>query len=510
MNAVYARQSLDKKDSISIETQIDLCKQELGNVPIQIYIDKGFSGKNTNRPQFRKMMADITSGVIEKVVVYRLDRLGRSLLDFSEMMETFKKHNVEFLSTREKFDTSTPVGNAMLAIIMVFAQLERETIQERVQDNYYARSSRGGYDCVAPFGYKKCRRIISGKATSTLEIDDVTSQVLKEIFNTYAYTSTSLGFLAKNLNKQGVLSPKKTQWDSSKLSRIMANPVYVKADADVYQYYATTGISITNSVNDFIGANGCVTYGKWDHTRRKFDQLKNLTLSIGLHDGIVSSETFLRCQYKLNENEQISNLSRGKYSWLTGLIKCGYCDKAMKVSNGRSPNLNPKFVCSGATNYGTCSESNKTLVAEVEDAVGQEILTQVEKRRNLTAATISEEDIIDKKLKIEIAKIDSQINNLVDAVANGSEITNSYLNEKISKLSGTKNELVKERQKYLLSKTPEQSKRQFEDILTMWDDMSLEQKHDVACMLISEVKVLADETQISWKYNFDLSNPFHV
>ena len=88
-------------------------------------------------------MRDIKRGLIAKVVVYKLDRISRSILDFANMMELFQQYNVEFVFSTEKFDTSTPMGRAMLNICIVFAQLERETIQKRVTDAYYSRSQRG-------------------------------------------------------------------------------------------------------------------------------------------------------------------------------------------------------------------------------------------------------------------------------------------------------------------------------------------------------------------------------
>ena len=91
------------------------------------------------------MMNDIRAGKIKRVIVYKLDRISRSILDFANMMEIFQKYHVAFVSSTEKFDTSTPIGRAMLNICIVFAQLERETIQKRVTDAYYARCKRGFY-----------------------------------------------------------------------------------------------------------------------------------------------------------------------------------------------------------------------------------------------------------------------------------------------------------------------------------------------------------------------------
>ena len=110
MNAIYARQSVDRADSISIESQIEFCQYEMRGEQYKVYTDRGYSGKNTDRPAFAEMMNDIENGVIGKVVVYKLDRISRSILDFSNMMEQFGKHKVEFVSTTEKFNTSFPYG----------------------------------------------------------------------------------------------------------------------------------------------------------------------------------------------------------------------------------------------------------------------------------------------------------------------------------------------------------------------------------------------------------------
>ena len=172
MNAIYTRQSVDRADSISIESQIEFCQYEMKGEQYKVYTDRGYSGKNTDRPAFAEMMNDIESGVIGKVVVYKLDRISRSILDFSNMMEKFGKHRVEFVSTTEKFDTSSPMGRAMLNICIVFAQLERETIQKRVADAYYSRSQKSFYmGGRVPYGFRLIPTTIEGIKTSMYEIN---------------------------------------------------------------------------------------------------------------------------------------------------------------------------------------------------------------------------------------------------------------------------------------------------------------------------------------------------
>ena len=184
-DALYGRQSIEKKDSISVESQLEYCKYETHGNPYIEYADRGFSGKNTNRPDFEKMMSDIKAGKIKRVIVYKLDRISRSILDFANMMEVFQEYHVEFVSSTEKFDTSTPIGNAMLNISIVFAQLERETISERITDNYYMRAKSGAWTGgPAPFGFSIQKKIHNGKKVSYLSRNEYSNIVL-QIFENY-------------------------------------------------------------------------------------------------------------------------------------------------------------------------------------------------------------------------------------------------------------------------------------------------------------------------------------
>ena len=119
IDAIYGRQSIDKKDSISIESQFEFCRYELKGGEAKEYKDKGYSGKNIERPDFQRLLKDIRAGLIRRVIVYKLDRISRSIVDFAKLMELFKQYNVEFVSCTEKFDTSTPMGRAMLNICML-------------------------------------------------------------------------------------------------------------------------------------------------------------------------------------------------------------------------------------------------------------------------------------------------------------------------------------------------------------------------------------------------------
>ncbi len=368
MIAIYTRQSIDKQDSISIETQIDLCKKEIKtNEQFKIYKDKGFSGKNTDRPNFKKLIEDIKNGYITKIIVYKLDRISRSITDFSNIMDILETNKVSFISANEKFDTSTPTGKAMLYIIMIFAQLERETIAERIKDNYYSRGKTGVWlGGPAPFGYTISK---TTKNTNNISVLNPTKniEIVKKIYDMYANTSVSLGYIAKVLLEED----SSNMWNNIKISRILHNPCYVKADTDIYEFFKNKKCIITNDITDFNGEKGCALYGKRDKNNNKYKNYENMILSISNHNGVIDSSTWLKCQTKLKDNVQIKNSGKGKHTFLTGLLKCGYCGYSMSIKTYKDK----KYLnCTGRYITKSCIDKPEThYLFDIENYVFKEI-----------------------------------------------------------------------------------------------------------------------------------------
>lgn len=239
MVAIYARQSVFKEDSLSLETQIEKCKLHIEEGEVfKVYEDAGYSGKNTSRPAFESMLLDIERGLIHKVISYKLDRFTRSTGDFANTMKVFDKHGVEFISATEGLNNKNNMGIAMLKIISVFAELERSNIIDRVRSTYYQRATQGYYlGGPAPFGFVKEKCSIKGKNTSYLVPDEKVIGIVQEMFRKYAYDETiTLGKLKKWLVSCDVVTGRGLPWTSASMSRILRNPVYVRADADIYIY----------------------------------------------------------------------------------------------------------------------------------------------------------------------------------------------------------------------------------------------------------------------------------
>ena len=296
MDAIYARQSVEKADSLSVQGQIDLCKKQAGK-DVRVYQDRGFSGKNTNRPAFQRMMEDVEKGLIRKIIVYRLDRFSRSIADFGRLWEVLRKHAVEFVSINETFDTSTPMGRAMLNIIMVFAQLERETTAERVRDNYCQRVRLGAWPGgPAPFGFLVGRLPNGDGRPMPALIANDDAPTVERIFLEYSQQEATLGSVARSLNHDGIPGPKRATWDNVTVSRILHNPSYVMADEEVYLHYRAKGLNIANSPEEFDGLHGCILIGRRDRSAGKYQDPKDQQLSLANHLGIIPAELWLSCQ----------------------------------------------------------------------------------------------------------------------------------------------------------------------------------------------------------------------
>ncbi|MEQ2365320.1 recombinase family protein, partial [Coprococcus sp. CLA-AA-H190] len=157
--AIYVRVStvyqIDK-DSLPMMKQdlTSYCKYILNTDDFVIFEDAGYSGKNTDRPAYQKMMSQIRQGLFTHLLVWKIDRISRNLLDFANMYAELKDLGVTFVSKNEQFDTSTAIGEAMLKIILVFAELERNMTSERVTATMINRASNGVWNGGRiPFGY---------------------------------------------------------------------------------------------------------------------------------------------------------------------------------------------------------------------------------------------------------------------------------------------------------------------------------------------------------------------
>ena len=371
MTAIYARQSVERSDSISIEQQTEMCRYEARGEECRVYADRGYSGKNMNRPQFSQMMKDIGNGLIDTVVVYRLDRISRSIVDFSNMMTVFGNHGVKFISATEKFDTSSPIGNAMLNICIVFAQLERETIQKRVADAYFSRSRKGFFmGGPVPYGFRRVPVMIDGVNTSMFEPDEEEAKAVRLIFGMYAEYKTAYGDIVRKLVDLGI-QIRGRKWERSRIREMILNPLYVRADKAVLELFRSEGAAVEENENGFSGVNGCYCYKEGTVRKRKGNSFEGCHIVPAPGEGIVDSALWLKCRKKCIADKKASPVRKARNSWLCGKIKCLCCGYALVVKRGGGRDIR-YLMCSERLRNGECSA--ETIYAdEAEEAVCSEM-----------------------------------------------------------------------------------------------------------------------------------------
>lgn len=338
--ALYIRVSTHwqiDKDSLPVQREelINYAKYALGIDKYEVFEDAGYSAKNTDRPAFQQMMARLRTGEFSHLCVWKIDRISRNLLDFAEMYSEIKKLGITFVSKNEQFDTSNAMGEAMLKIILVFAELERNMTSERVTAVMLSRASNGQWNGGrVPYGYDY------DKDTSTFSINDSEAAVINLIYDTYE-ANQSLLYVARTLNEKGILPRSGTPWNPTTISTMLKNPFYT----GVYRY----------NYHDETKSNGNTSS---KHLKKQDDWV----LVEDHHPAIISQARQSHVVDILENNRRSNRRSAKKYvrkntHIFAGLLYCGYCGSQMQstIDRERSDGYRPSiYSCSRKRRYDDC------------------------------------------------------------------------------------------------------------------------------------------------------------
>lgn len=513
--AIYSRKSKFTGKGESINNQIELCKEyaskHFDNVDeFIIYEDEGFSGGNVDRPQFQKMLADAKLKKFSVLICYRLDRISRNVSDFSGTIEKLSKNNISFISIKEQFDTSTPMGRAMMYITSVFAQLERETIAERIKDNMYqlARSGRwlGG---ITPTGYKakaityidknkkEKRKYILTPVSKELEI-------VKLIYIKYIEFQ-SLSRLETYFLKNNIKTVNNKNFTKYTLRTILTNPVYAIADKDIYNYFYSRKAQICNSKNEFNGKYGIMAYNKNSVKKGQSVKTKNIDewiIAIGQHEGIIRGDDWVTVQNILNKNKNLAPRQSISYAaMLSGLLYCKKCGSFMKIKYGQKKKGSNErhfyYVCSLKENSQSsrCDIKNlkgdvadQYVIDELKNIIDSGLLKNIDK----TNKNSENKKIIVKNIHRKISSNKKAIDNLLKQLSRyESDTLSKYIFTEIEKLDKENYELKTELEKYN-SKTKIANLKLFKEVLIKFYDtieqISYIQKRNLIQSIIKRIE----------------------
>ncbi|MDU6264324.1 MAG: recombinase family protein [Anaerocolumna aminovalerica] len=543
--AIYARKSKATDKGESLQVQIEKCKQlarfKYSDFKTEFIIyeeQEGKTGANLDREKFKELMGDITSGSkpIHILLVYKLDRLTRSVQDFTEIYEILNAHGTEFISVKEDFDTTTPMGRAMLTITVVFAQLEREVIAERIQDSMLELAKRGRWlGGKTPFAYesKLTSYINHGgqeKKKNYLEIVPGEAEIIEKIFANYlelGSLSKVEAYLLKHLYK--------TRSDSDfrrySIKFILANPVYCKADLNAYEYFIKNGYSIYSPKETFDGEHGIMAYNKTlsvkyndtnlDMKESRWRKKEDWVIAVGEHKPLVESGDWIKVQKMLDKNKEKSyRASRTTDALLSGVLKCK-CGHPMRPKTSGTRNSEGEksfyYLCEmkERSKGARCKECN--LAGNILDKIIIKKITELEKEiapifnKALFRCHKRKEDnrifstARDSYIRNQIDKTKRYLNNIKkailkatteEAIADFIEEYQVYL-EELKQLEISLEDTIEE-------EVMEYGEEEWVELLTvfdkiMWKELSYEQRKYAVKELIEEIYWNGGKVEVFFK-----------
>ena len=463
---IYPRKSVYRDNSDSVAVQVQLCKDYAGIVfkdretEFRVYDrDEGFSGKNTNRPSFREMMEDVENGVLDAVMVYKLDRISRNVQEFSAMYEVFQRHNVSFISVKESFDTGTPMGRTVMYILAAFAQLERENTSERVADNMKALGASGRWTGGnLPAGMASVRRRVGDKEHSFLTVDEGTIGNVKLLYRLMldGYTITAL---ERHCRDHGIRTQGGCFLSSSQIYGIISNPVYCQNSMEAYYYFSDLGCSLPDP-SAFDGTKGLIGYGrtKTSATSQKRQDASSWTISVGIHDYVIPAGEWIAVQRMLNTHKMY-RAPKHSCGILRGAIRCG-CGSRMDVRTYvKGGSTFSYYYCQKMARQGKTACSSGYVRTDTVDGLFMDQLRKIRldpgtflipERKGTVNDTLA--------LRRQIKELESQIANLTAALGDAMETAAAaYIIQQINSTDRSRKELKSELRKAEIAKGKEKT-----------------------------------------------------
>lgn len=265
------------------------------------------------------------------------------------------------------------------------------------------------------------------------------------------------------------------------ISLLLHSPLYVQASPEIYWHYLAKGLRIEQNVGVFDNIHACNAIGRRDRSRNKYNSLDGQLLTVANHKGFIPADLWLKVQDKLAGNPQISRANAGKYTWLTGLLKCGKCGYSTKINFSKTENR-ARLICSGRSNLSVCDASIHVDLRELERCVAERIKTVLNNCPPEEVCPDTSEGALD------ILEIEQKTDRLIAALAESSEISFAYINRQIEKLHKEKEAMLAR----AAPKTPHIRQLDF-------DALDFQEKKVVAAEFIEKILLIGDEVNIIWK-----------
>jgi DNA invertase Pin-like site-specific DNA recombinase len=524
--ALYSRKSKFTGKGESIGNQVELGKEyvrvHFGDAAVDkivVYEDEGFSGGNLNRPAFKRMMDAAKKRQFKAIIVYRLDRISRNVSDFSGLIEELARLDISFISIKEQFDTSTPMGRAMMYIASVFSQLERETIAERIRDNMHELAKTGRWlGGTTPTGFESeaIKSItVDGKTKKACKLKLVPEEadMVKTIFDLYVETD-SLTLTEAALIKQGFKTKKGNYFTRFSVKAILQNPVYMVADQEAYDFFIKNDTDLFSEHDAFDGVHGMMAYNRTDQEKGRASislPTSEWIVSVGKHPGLIPGKVWVQVQESLERNKSKSfRKPRSNEALLTGLLFCS-CGERMYPKMSKRKTADGKviytYVCkmkerSQRTVCNSKNANGNTLDMAIIEQVKmladdkETFVSQLEQSRKFYTGNRMDYEQRLSDMRKEKAETEKKINSLVDSLVEmGDSPAKAHVTKRIEQLNEEYQSLEKRIQE-LEGLTTQHALSDIEfdlmrQLLTVFkdgiDEMTIEQKRAAIRTIVRKV-----------------------
>lgn len=384
--AIYVRVSTEeqKREGFSIRAQIEKLTKYASIkdwIIFDIYDDKGISGKNIDeRPELKRMIEDIKKGKIDVVLVFKLDRLTRSIRDLMELTDIFNENKCEFCSLTENIDTHSASGRMFLKILGIFAEFERENLIERVRSGFERKAKEGYTNAkfITSYGYNR------NKGEKILTVNEEEANIVQYIFKAFAENFQSEHKIAKELNARQIKTKMGHYWNHTIIQQLLKNPTYI----------------------------GKIRYAMDD--KERYDVFD------GKHEPIITKELFEKAQDILNNRQKAVRTKRPKEdAYFTGLLVCSKCGSKMvghrnyrKLENGEQksyiqyicPNSKYNMCIQGSVNHNKLENSFIDYISNIEEFKEIDEIEIPSEENNIENKEITKEKLNESLYKLEIRK----------------------------------------------------------------------------------------------------------
>lgn len=348
-----------------------------------------------------------------------------------------------------------------------------------------------------PYGFALRETAVDGIRTKMYVPVPDEAEILQQVFSLYAQPQISLGDIVLWLDERQIRKRDGTPFSRSRIRDIIVNPIYVRADCRLYEFFKAQGALMANPPEDFIGTNGAYLYSGRDE-KRKTVSLKGHMLVLAPHEGLVSSDIWIQCRSKCLKNQRAAKPLKAKATWLAGKIKCAHCGHALcaKVCHCKTKADNRYYLCSNKYHAGGCRFGS--LDADIIDGiVFQEMQKKLAEFYTLKKRQQESCSLQTIKLKTRIEEIDEEIDALLDKIPLANGTLMEYINGHIAALDAEKKTLSAKIARPAAENG--NSPHTLTGYLESWETVSMSDKLTVVDSLVESIIASQEKIQIIWK-----------